>query len=344
MKSSGFDSSPTVPAPGTVLFVDDDLNLLEALRRGHSRFYDVRTAPSAEEALRMLSESGPVDVIVSDVRMPGMNGIALLSRVHELYPDIVRIILTGHADLQNALDAVNECQAFRILSKPCPMDRMLQSLGSAMEQSRLVHGQVELAVLRKHKQAMEGIVIGFTKLVEARDPYTAGHQRKVASLAVAIGESIGLGIDSLAGLKLAALVHDIGKIYVPAEFLNKPGKLTDIEFAIIKQHPVLGHEILAPIDFGWPLSRFVLEHHERLDGSGYPSGLSGEAICIEARVLAVADTVDAMTSDRPYRPGRGLEMALAEVESNRGILYEPEAVRACLHLFREKGFRFNSGE
>ena len=331
------------PAPGKVLFVDDDLNLLDGLRRKFSRIFDVRTAPGAGEALRMLSESGPVDVIVSDVRMPGMDGITLLSRVRELYPDIVRIILTGHADLQNALDAVNGCKAFRILSKPCPADEMKLALDSAMDQARLVQSQLELAVLRKHKQALEGVIIGFSRLVETRDPYTAGHQRKVAELAVAIGGDMGFGLDRLTGIRLAAQVHDIGKIGVPMEYLNKPGKLTDLEFAIIKQHPVLGHEILAPIDSPWPISRFVLEHHERLNGSGYPGGLSGEAICIEARVLAVADTVDAMTSNRPYRPGRGLESALAEIENNQGTLFEPEAVKACLRLFRKKGFRLNGG-
>lgn len=329
------------PGPGKVLFVDDDVNLLDALWRSFCRSFDVRTASGGDEALRMLATSGPVDVIVSDVRMPGMSGITLLSRVRELYPDTVRIVLTGYADLQNAMDAVNECQAFRILSKPCPTDMLRQVLDAAMEQRRLVRDQIELAVLRKHKQAMEGIIGGFCRIVEARDPYTAGHQRKVAELAVAIGQDMGFDVDQLAAIRLAALVHDIGKIYVPAEFLNKPGKLSDLEFAIIKQHPLLGHEILSPIDFGWPIARFVLEHHERLDGSGYPNGLSGDAISIEARVLAVADTVDAMTSNRPYRPAMGLELALDEIEKNRGKLYDPEVVASCQRLFREEDFQFD---
>lgn len=329
------------PATGSVLFVDDDANLLDTLRRSYSRLYDVRTASSGDEALRSLAEFGPVDVVVSDVRMPGMSGITLLSRISERYPDSVRILLTGNADLQNALDAVNECQAFRILAKPCPPERMRQALEAALAQARLVRDNIELAALRKHKQAMEGIIAGFTRMLEARDPYTAGHQRNVAALAAAIGESMGLPGDTVAGIRLAALVHDIGKIYVPAEFLNKPGRLSELEFAIIKQHPQMGHEILTPVDFGWPLGRFVLEHHERMDGSGYPGGLAGEAICLESRVIAVADTVDAMTSDRPYRPARGLEPALAEIEMNRGLLYEPRAVDACLRLFREQGFRLD---
>lgn len=327
-------------APGRILFVDDEQNILDALRRDFSRYFEVKTASGPVQALKVIEESGPPDVIVSDVRMPGMDGIAFLSHVRDLHPDTVRIILTGHADLRNALDAVNECQAFRILSKPCPADKLRQVLDAALVHSRLIKDQRELAVLRRLNEAMEGVIMGFTKLVEARDPYTAGHQRKVASLAVAMGKRLEIEEDRLHGIRLAALVHDIGKIYVPMEFLNKPGNLTALEFSVIKQHPVVGSEILAPMDKARPLSRFVLEHHERLDGSGYPGGLRGEDICPEARVLAVADTVDAILSDRPYRPGKGLEAALREIENGMGTLYDPEAVRACLHLFRTGDFSF----
>lgn len=323
-----------------ILFVDDDQNLLDAMRRGLARDYEIHTASGSDQALRMLAAHDHVDVIVSDLRMPGMDGIALLSRVRDLYPATVRIILTGHADLQNALDAVNECQAFRILSKPCPPESMKQALRDAVAQSRLIQSQWELAGLRRINEAMEGIIIGFTKMVEAKDPYTAGHQRKVAALAVAISQRMGFDDYHQKAIRLAALVHDIGKIYVPMEFLNKPGVLTDLEFSIIKQHPRIGSEILAPLDSVKPLSRIVLEHHERLNGSGYPNNLQADNICNEAKIIAVADTVDAIVSDRPYRRGRGLDTALLEIETGQGTLYDAHAVAACIHLFREEEFRF----
>lgn len=324
---------------GRILFVDDDINLLESQKRTFVDRYDVITASCADDALQKLGRSSDISVVVSDIRMPDTDGIALLRQISQFYPDIVRIIFTGYVNLQNAMDAVNECQAFRILSKPCSTEKMKAALDAALSQSRLIQGQRELAVLRKYQHAMEGVILGFTKLVETRDPYTAGHQRKVSNLAAIIAQEMGLGLDCVAGIRLAGLVHDIGKVYVPVEFLNKAGKLSDIEFSIIKQHPLVGHEILSPIDFSWPLSRFVLEHHERLDGSGYPYGLSGDDISIEAKILAVADTVDAMTSNRPYRPALGIEAALREIEDNQSTHYAPEAVRACLTLFCEKGFR-----
>jgi PAS domain S-box-containing protein/putative nucleotidyltransferase with HDIG domain len=193
--------------------------------------------------------------------------------------------------------------------------------------------------LERLQMTLEGTVNSLASAIEMRDPYTAGHQRRVTQLACAIAEEMGLPGEQIDGLRLAGLVHDIGKINVPAEILSKPGPLTELEFGLIKMHPQVGYDILKEIEFPWPVAQIVLQHHERMDGSGYPQGLSGEEIILEARILAVADVVEAMSSHRPYRPSRGIDEALEEISHNRGILYDPEVVDACLKLFAEKGFK-----
>jgi PAS domain S-box-containing protein len=175
---------------------------------------------------------------------------------------------------------------------------------------------------------------------EARDPYTAGHQRRVADLAGAIGEDLGLDEQTILGIRAAAGIHDVGKIAIPAEILTKPGKLSSIEFEIIKSHAQAGYDIVKGIDFPWPVARMILEHHERLDGSGYPNGLRGDDILLGSRIVAVADVVEAMSSHRPYRPSRGIEAALAQIEEEAGTRLDRDAVDVCLRLFREGRFAF----
>jgi putative nucleotidyltransferase with HDIG domain len=176
------------------------------------------------------------------------------------------------------------------------------------------------------------------RIAEMRDPYTAGHQRRVATLAVAIAVELGLSEQRIEGIRVGALIHDIGKITVPAEILSRSGRLADVEFSIIKGHTEAGHEIMKGVSFPWPVLEMIIQHHERMDGSGYPHGLKGRQIVLEARIVAIADVVEAMTSHRPYRPALGIEQALAEIEQGRGLLYDPAAVDACLRLFRDKGF------
>ena len=194
------------------------------------------------------------------------------------------------------------------------------------------------ANLRQLQQGMEKTVHALAGTVEMRDPYTAGHQQRVAAIAVATGELLGLGESELRGLALAASIHDLGKLRVPAEILSKPGSLSEAELALVRCHADAGRQILAGVDFPWPIADIIGQHHERMDGSGYPLGLKGEQILREARIIAVADTVEAMASHRPYRPARGLESALAEIERGSGTLYDPEVAGACLELFRHKGF------
>jgi PAS domain S-box-containing protein/putative nucleotidyltransferase with HDIG domain len=193
----------------------------------------------------------------------------------------------------------------------------------------------------KIRRAMDGTIRTMSLTAEIRDPYTAGHQQRVAKLAVALGREIGLSENQLKGLEVAGTLHDIGKIYVPAEILSKPGKLRKNEFNIIKDHAEVGYDLLKTIEFPWPVAQMVLQHHERLDGSGYPNGMTGDNIMIEARIMGVADVVEAMATHRPYRPAMNIEKALLELIQRKGTLYDAAVVDACVRLVSDKGFKFD---
>jgi PAS domain S-box-containing protein len=192
------------------------------------------------------------------------------------------------------------------------------------------------------RKSLEDSILAIAHTVEMRDPYTAGHQSRVGKLAAAIAGELGLPKEEIHGIQLAANIHDLGKIRVPAEILSKPGKLAEVEFALIKTHAQAGYDILKGIEFHWPIADMVLQHHERLDGSGYPQGLKGGQIVPGARIMAVADVVEALASHRPYRTAQGIDAALAEIARGRGTLYDPAAVDACLRLFREGKFAFQT--
>jgi len=192
----------------------------------------------------------------------------------------------------------------------------------------------------KLQEALEGTINALATTTEWRDPYTAGHQQRVTRLACAIAEEMNLSAEQNRTIYMSAMIHDIGKINVPSEILSKPGRLTEPEFQIIQTHPQVGHDILKGIAFPWPIAHIILQHHEKMDGSGYPQGLSGEEIYLEARILCVADVVEAMASHRPYRPALGIDKALEEISQSGGILYDPDVVDACLKIFAEKGFKF----
>jgi len=199
-----------------------------------------------------------------------------------------------------------------------------------------------LSTLDSLRKAIDGTIRVLSLAVEKRDPYTAGHQKRVADLARAIGQEMGLAKERLEGLGLAGIIHDVGKISIPAEILSKPGPLTENEYMLIQEHPQIGHDILSDIDFSYPIAKIVLQHHERMNGSGYPAGLKGDDILLEARILAVSDVVEAMASHRPFRPALGIDAALEEIDKSKGVLYDSDVAAACLKLFREKGFKFTS--
>jgi len=190
------------------------------------------------------------------------------------------------------------------------------------------------------KKTMDAAIDTMSKIIEAKDPYTSGHQHRVCQLVVPLAQELGLPEDKIEGIRIASLIHDIGKIGLPTEILSKPNKLTDIEFSLIKGHSQIGYDILKSIDFPYSVAKIILQHHERLNGSGYPQGLKGEDILLEARIIGLADVVEAISSFRPYRPALGIDKALEEITQNKGILYDPEVVDACLRLFKEKGFKF----
>ena len=193
--------------------------------------------------------------------------------------------------------------------------------------------------LHRLERSIMSTVQAISHMVDLRDPYTSGHERRVGELAAAIGTELGMNEHQVTGLRVSGGVHDVGKIAVPAEILSKPTRLSAAEFAIVKTHAQQGYEILKDIDFPWPVAETVWQHHERLDGSGYPRGLSGDQISLEARIMAVADVVESMSTHRPYRPALGVEAAFAELNAKSGTLFDPTVVAACIRLFHQKGYR-----
>jgi putative nucleotidyltransferase with HDIG domain len=215
----------------------------------------------------------------------------------------------------------------------------IRALRAHRERERLE--EVQLRSAERLQRALNGTVQAMAQTVEMRDPYTAGHQQRVARLTAAMARELGWPEDRIEGVRLGASIHDIGKIRVPAEILSRPGLLSPEEMALIRTHPAAGYEVLREVELPWPVAQMILQHHERLDGSGYPQGLKGGDILEEARLLAVADVVESMASHRPYRAPRGIDAAFAEILGQRGRLYDPAAADACLRLFRERGFSFD---
>ena len=219
-------------------------------------------------------------------------------------------------------------------------DKLIGFRGIFRDSTERKRAEVKLQqTLESLKNAVGTTIQVLVAALETRDPYTAGHQFRAAHLAGAIAIEIGLPEDKIEGIRMAGRIHDIGKISIPAEILGKSAKLTDIEYSLIKQHPHSGYEMMKDVESPWPLAEIVYQHHERIDGSGYPRSLKGDEILLESRILAVADVVEAMASHRPYRPALGIEMALKEVENNKKILYDEFVANACLKLFREKNYQ-----
>ena len=221
------------------------------------------------------------------------------------------------------------------------LSKVNEELSGRVIETRRAEEQLQSTLSRLEK-ALEGTVRAMSLTIEMRDLYTAGHQRRVTSLAVAIAEELHLPQEKIEGLRLAGVIHDIGKIAMPAEILTKPTRLTKTEFQLMKDHPRIGYDILKNIQFPWPVAHIILQHHERMDGSGYPDGLLGDAILMEARILAVADVVEALSSHRPYRPAMGMEKALEEIRRGRGVRYDMRVVDACMKLFKDHRYSFKN--
>ncbi|MBA7519389.1 Cyclic di-GMP phosphodiesterase response regulator RpfG [subsurface metagenome] len=214
---------------------------------------------------------------------------------------------------------------------------------AGLEEVKLEYNQVDKKLKQTYKKLqkfIEGTAYIIMKVVETRDPYSIGHQQRVSKLATVIAREMKLPQDKIEGIRIASLVHDIGKVNLPTEIISKPGKLIEVEFNLIKNYPKVGYDILKKVDFPWPIAEIVLQHQEKIDGSGYPRGLKGDEICIEAKILGVANVVEAMSSYKSYRPALSIDEALAEISKNKNILFDPKVVDICLKLFKEKGFKF----
>lgn len=335
---------------GYILAIDDtpaSLRLLTDILKAEG--YEVRSAISGELALHAAAAQPP-ELILLDVSMPGMDGFEVCRRLKAQEPtrDIPVIFVSAMSEMVEKLKGF-ELGAVDYVTKPYQREELLARVRTHLELHRLRHHLSEMVEertrsLRESEQKLKNSLLdsisAISATVEMRDPYTAGHQRRVAQLSTAIAVELGMSEQQVEGLYLASVVHDVGKVKIPAEILSKPGKLTEVERALIQQHAQAGYDILKSVDFPWPIAQFVLQHHERMDGSGYPNGLQGEAILLEARILALADVIEAMASHRPYRPSLGIEATLAEISSQRGTLFDADAVDAALRLFREKNFTF----
>jgi len=212
-----------------------------------------------------------------------------------------------------------------------------------LEEVKFKYNQVDIKLKQTYKKLqkfIEGTANIITKVVETRDPYSTGHQQRVSQLATAIAQEMKLPQDRIEGVRLASLVHDVGKVNLPTEIVSKPSSLVEVEFNLLKNHPRVGYEILKKVDFPWPIAEIVFQHQEKIDGSGYPRGLKGNDILIEAKILGVANVVEAMSSYKSYRPALSIDEALAEIVENKNILFDPEVVDICVKLFKEKGFKF----
>jgi putative two-component system response regulator len=335
---------------GKVLVVDDESVIRDTMRQFLEREgHEVTCAEDAVAAEALIRETS-VDVLVSDILMPRVSGVELMKRCREISPATKVILVTGEPRHETAAEAVRQ-GAFDYLTKPLNRGKLVKTVGAAMAYKRLedenrdYRDHLEVHVRQRTETLTKTLVdtvetLGYA--MELRDPYTAGHQRRVAEVADAISGLMGVDEERRESLRMAALVHDIGKLCIPAEILVKPTRFTLAEWNLVQQHSMTGKEILSRIDFPWPLAEIVLAHHERMDGSGYPAGIKGNEIRQEARILAVADAVEAMASDRPYRPALGLTRALAILSEERGVAYDEETADACLALFNDEGFTFTA--
>ena len=340
-----------------VLVVDDEpqvRHLMAQLLKIEG--YKCTLACDTAQARSYLGENS-FDLILCDMHMPGESGLDFCRDVLKQQKKVAIVIVTAVDDPDLASTAL-KMGVYGYIIKPFKANELVINVTNALYrrdleiQNRLHQENLEKMVqerteelqvtLNNLRNAMQGIVHAMVLTIESRDPYTAGHQQRVALLASALAQEMGCLEKEIEGIRMASQIHDLGKISIPAEILSKPGKLTELELRLVKNHPQAGYEILKNIEFPWPIAQIVLQHHERLDGSGYPLGLKEEAILFEAKIIGVADVVEAMASHRPYRPALGIEKALEEISQYRGILYSPEVVDICIKLFTEKGFAFES--
>lgn len=320
----------------------DDAEIIKYELKKSPLKFEIKCVTTEQNFLDSLMNFQP-DIILADYTLVGFDGLSALKLTKKISPETPFIFVSGSLGEEKAVEMLKEGAIDYVLKDR--LSRLVpaieRALNEAAERSKRKQVEQDLAMsYEKLKRILEETAMALSVAMEKRDPYTGGHQMRVTSLACAIAKELGYPEDHIENIRIAGLLHDIGKIAVPAEILIKPGRLTETEFNIVKTHPSVGYEILREIEFDEPVADYVLQHHERLNGSGYPNGLTGDKILPAARILGVADVVEAMSSHRPYRPALGIDVALAEIEMNSGILYDQEVVSTCVRLFTEKKFAF----
>ena len=292
------------------------------------------------KAANLVLEREAVDVILLDLMLPDSFGLETIARLQRVAGQAPIIVLTGLADEDTALAAVHSGAQDYLVKGQGDRDTVRRAIRYAIERHRLEAGRQQ--GIRQLKTALMKSIQALSLTIDKRDPYTAGHMHRVARLSSAIGRRLELPEEQIEGLYLGSLMHDIGKIAVPFELITKPGRLTTLEFELMKTHCAAGWDIVKDIEFPWPIAAMVLQHHERMDGTGYPNGLHRDAIALEAAIVAVADVVDAMASHRPYRPALGVDAALAEIRKFRDSQFDPVVVDACCKVFEHDHFDFDA--
>lgn len=344
---------------GKFLIVDDEksirFTLSEFLKKeGH------QTAEAADAliACQMIIDND-YDVIVTDIIMPRVSGIELLSFIRKKSATIQVIIMTGEPTVETAINAMHT-GANAYLKKPVCKDEFLKTVHHALEVKLLIDEKAALALDNQRYQkgleeiverrtedlqkAMQSIISLLTNVVEIKDPYTAGHQRHVGNLSAAIAHKMKFSSNQIEMIRIIGYLHDIGKIMVPSELLSKPGKINQLEMALIRNHPYLGYEMIKKVKLPDIIGDTIYQHHERCDGSGYPRGLCQDQITMEAQIIMVADVMEAILSHRPYRPALGINTAFDELKCGAGKLYNPEVVEACLDLFENDHYSIDDYE
>ncbi len=360
----------------SILIVDDENSILDAFKRILADGdYEVHTASNGLEGLNKLhTAQRPYSLIISDQKMPMMSGVQFFVQARNIFPDAIRILMTGYTDTEAVIDAINKGGVHLYFTKPWHEEELLLHIKQSFSKVEILQENRRLIELIKQKNEellkltktlekktkdktddllaqteklkesykksqiiLDSIVKTLSKIIETRDPYTSGHEDQVAEIACKIAKEMKLTEEQIEAIHIAATLHDIGKISVPSEILTKPGRLSDLEREMIKTHCKVANDLLLNIEFPYPVAEIIFQHHERMDGSGYPRGLKGDNIAIEARIIGAADVLDAMASYRPYRPALGVDAAIEEIIKFSGITFDPAVVNACLKIYKNAG-------
>lgn len=342
-----------------ILIVDDEKSIRLTLREFLSGDgYQVETAADVPQAIQALSQD-TFDVVITDIIMPQISGMELIESIRSRSKSVQLIVMTGEPTVDTAVKAVRS-GANDYLTKPINKETLLKAVRHAAhikslsdEKERLqkenLRYQKDLEELigkktRALQSAMQSIISLLSNVVEARDPYTAGHQLRVGNLSAAIARRMSLPGNMADMIQIIGYIHDIGKIVIPIEILSRPGTLSGLEMNLIREHPAYGYRMLKEVDLPDIIAQTVYQHHERCDGTGYPGALTGGSINTEAKIIMVADVVEAMMSHRPYRPALGVESAIGEIRDNAGTKYDPRVVGVCVDLISSKGFEMDEAQ